>query len=73
MVVATVTVHYKVQELKEGQYLINLPKIWARTYKITKGDILELQILSDGSLRIVPPKEREADAQASSSPDCGGG
>ncbi|MEM3872406.1 MAG: hypothetical protein QXE05_07600 [Nitrososphaeria archaeon] len=52
----TVTVHYRVQELKRGQFLLNLPKIWTRTYKIIKGTILEVQILSDGSLRIVPPK-----------------
>jgi phosphate uptake regulator len=73
MVVVTVTVHYKVQELKEGQYLINLPKIWARTHKVAKGDILELQILSDGSLRIVPPKDTgDRSPVPSSSPNDGG-
>ncbi|MEM3872980.1 MAG: hypothetical protein QXE05_10525 [Nitrososphaeria archaeon] len=41
---------------KRSTYAVNVPKIWVEVLGLKKGDILEVQILSDGSLRIIPSK-----------------
>jgi bifunctional DNA-binding transcriptional regulator/antitoxin component of YhaV-PrlF toxin-antitoxin module len=43
--------------LGQGSYVITLPKDWIRYFDIKPGD--KLEIVSNGELRIFPPKRQE--------------
>ena len=49
----------KVQEVGGGTLSISLPKRWAERYGIRKGNVVSLEIRSDGALVIYPTTRRE--------------
>jgi len=43
----------KVQIINGSQF-VSLPRVWTRTNKIEKGDSVRIDLLEDGSLKILP-------------------
>lgn len=44
-----------------GLITISLPKCWRDAHNIKKGDRIQVDVLSDGSLRILPTKDDQED------------
>jgi bifunctional DNA-binding transcriptional regulator/antitoxin component of YhaV-PrlF toxin-antitoxin module len=58
--------NYILHQAREGHILITIPSLWVRAFKLEKGDRVTIQILSDGSLRIVPLKNDQNEPPSAS-------
>ena len=53
----------KLMPMGNGGLVVNVPRIWARFHKLKVGDMVEIEMDSDGQLRIRPkelPTPQEA-------------
>jgi phosphate uptake regulator len=44
----------KVQQTATGSFLITLPMDWVQDCNLKKGDVVEISLLDDGSIKIKP-------------------
>lgn len=58
----------KIQKISKAHY-INLPFIWMHNNNARQGDVLELSIYPDGSLRIVPVAACKPETRTASTPE----
>ena len=45
---------YRVQALKPNHFLVTLPFVWIKANNLAKGKLVIIEMLSDGSLKILP-------------------
>lgn len=57
----------KIQRIQKALY-VNLPKVWTVNNNTRKGDVVDISISPDGSLRIAPATPCKDAASAASAP-----